>query len=192
MSTFRSALVALALVALTTLTGCAEGGMDETSKAYCESVFFTSPSCISEAPSPAGTTLVVPTGLIRPKFDNDPTRDFVAQLELVSLSPSPGVLQSGRFRFSPSLRFRLDELPPRSHGGVNYWIYPSNDGMTKSSPDFGNGYLTSPNSDQIFGTDGMFMMMDTPFKYILVEMRIYLNGQGEFWSRHAFEVGYAR
>lgn len=192
MPLFRSAFVALALVAVTTVIGCSEGGQDATAKAYCESVLLTSPSCVVNTPSPSGTSLTVPTAEIRPKMDDDPSRDFPAIVQLVSLSPSAGVLQNGTFRFSPSLRFKLDELPPRSHGGVNYWLYPSNDGVTKSGPDFGNGYLTTPNQDQFFGTGGMFMMVDTPFKYILVEMKIYFNGQGEFWAHHKFEVGYAR
>lgn len=187
---FRSMLVALALVAFTTFTGCANGGQDATSKAYCESVLFTSPSCITNTPSPAGTSLTVPTGEIRPKMEGDPSRDFVAVVELVSLSPSPNVVQNGTFRFSPSIRFRVDNLGIRGGNSVNYSLYTSNDGVNKIS-EFGNGYIYTY-VDDYFGTNGMFMMMP-PFKYILVEMKTTINGQGELWAQPIkFEVGYTR
>ena len=189
MSWFRSALVALALVAFTTVLGCAGGGQDATAKAYCESVQFTAPSCFTNTPSPAGTSLVVPTPEIRPKMDADPSRDFVATVQLVSLSPQPGVIQNGTFRFSPSIRIRVDDLGVRGGNSVNYFLYTSNDGVNKIT-EFGNGYI--PNFEDIFGTGGMFMMMP-PFKYILVEMRTTINGQGTLWAQPVkFEVGYAR
>ncbi len=191
MSTFRSALVALALVAFTTVIGCAEAGDDATAN-VCVSAPLLSPSCVTNTPSPGGTTLKVPTAEIRPKMDGDPSRDFIAILQLVSLSPSAGVIQNGTFRFSPSIRFRVDDLGQRGGTGINYWLYPSNDGVTKSGPEFGNGFINRPGVDDFFGTGGMFMMMSTPFRYILVEMKTTIYGEGERWAHHAFEVGYTQ
>ena len=189
MSTFRSALVALALVALTAFTGCAAGGGKDAATQYCESVLMTSPSCIANTPSPTGS-LTVPTGEIRPKMDSNPSQDFIAVLELVSLSPSAGVVQNGTVRFSPKIRIRMDDLRLRNGNSINYWIYPSNDGVTRSGPEFGNGYIYVPDVDNFFGDGRMFMMVP-PFRYILVEMRTASTGQGELWAHHAFEVGYA-
>lgn len=190
MSSYRLMFAALALVALTTTIGCANGGDDATTN-ICVSTPLISPSCVTNTPSPVGTSLQVPTGEIRPKMDADPSRDFVAVVELVSLSPSAGVIQNGTFRFSPSIRFKVDNLGIRGGNSVNYSLYTSNDGVNKVS-EFGNGYINTYNVDNYFGTGGMFMMMP-PFKYILVEMKTTINGQGELWAQPIkFEVGYAR
>ncbi len=191
MSTFRSALVALALVAFTTVIGCAGGSREGTAKQICESMPLVSPSCIANTPSPSGTTLTVPSGEFRPKMEGDPSRDFPAVVELVTLIPNVNVVQSGSFRFSPSIRFRVDNLGIRGGNSVNYYIYTSNDGVNKIA-EIGNGYITTYNVDHFFGTNGMFMMM-LPFKFILVEMKTTINGQGELWAQPVkYEVGYAR
>jgi hypothetical protein len=190
MSSFRSAFVALALAGITTTIGCAEGGLDSTSKQYCEGVLMTSPSCISNTPPPSGA-LTVPTGAIRPKMDHDPSRDFIAVVELVSLSPSAGVVQNGTVRFSPMIRIRMDNLNLRTGNSVNYSIYPSSDGTSKSGPEFGNGYIDIPDKDYFFGDGRMFMMVP-PFKYILVEMRTSSTGEGVLWAHYSFEVGYSQ
>lgn len=190
MSSFRSAFVALALAGIMTTIGCAEGGLDSTAKDYCVGVLFTSPSCITNTPSPSGTTLTVPTGEIRPKMDGD-SKDFVAVVELVTLSPSAGVIQNGRFPFRRMIRFRVDDLNQRGGSGINYWVYTSNDGVNKIS-EIANGFINTPNLD-VFDSDGKEFRMVDPFKHILVEMKTVIYGQGEVWAKPVqFDVGYSQ
>ncbi len=191
---FRSAFVVLVLAGSLALTSCANDGLGPgLGPGYCQTGTLD-PACITgPSPTPRSGALQVPTQEIRPKIDGDPTKDFPAVIQLLSLSPAAGTLSTPPIRFSWNMRIRADYFAPRASGGLNYWLYPSNDGVTKIGGDFTNGYITTFGVDWFSpdGTPGMITLMPVSFNYILVELSIYLNGTGEIRSHHAFKVDYA-
>ncbi len=190
---YRLAIVVLVL-GLGTI-GCADSGSDGLAPNYCTSNSIA-PSCITgPSPTPSAGFLTVPTEEIRLKLDADPSKDFPAVIQLMSISPLAGTLSNAPFRFSWNMRFRVDDIQQRGGIGVTYSLFPSNDGETRVGELFSGGYITTPGVDSFSpdGSPGMIFMMPVSFKYILVELRSFLNnGTGEIRAHYAFKVDYVR